>query len=323
MRTNNNRTLFMVLSVFFSFLVIFYVLSQLDWKVVRSAFSSLHWGWLLLAFFAYVLSYYFRAWRFRILLSLENVSFFHLLSVTGMYGMYNYLLPAKSGELSLVILLRNRLKISLVEGATSLVVARYFDFLAISLILPFVLVVYLNKLPLWIVLASTIFCGLVFISGIILYYFLIRSSAESRLVFHLQAFREGQFVKTLIRIRDGLIRIYQKREHFRLLLLTFAIWICVYTNFYLVVISLGYQMTYFQVIVVSIFMIPMTLLPIQGLANLGTHEIGWVAAFSIFDQPRSDALNVAVSSHIILLLFVLLLGLCSYVLSLLIQNKVT
>jgi uncharacterized membrane protein YbhN (UPF0104 family) len=61
-------------------------------------------------------------------------------------------------------------------------------------------------------------------------------------------------------------------------------------------------------IVVSIIMVPMTLLPFQGFANLGTHEIGWAAAFALFGYPETTALNIAVSSHIVLLLFVLLLG---------------
>jgi uncharacterized membrane protein YbhN (UPF0104 family) len=52
----------------------------------------------------------------------------------------------------------------------------------------------------------------------------------------------------------------------------------------------------------------MTLLPIQGFANLGTHEIGWAAAFTLFGYSKAAALNIAVSSHIIWLFFVLLLG---------------
>jgi hypothetical protein len=65
-------------------------------------------------------------------------------------------------------------------------------------------------------------------------------------------------------------------------------------------------------VVVSIIMIPMTLLPLQGFANLGTHEIGWVAAFRLFGYSANASLNIAISSHIIMLLFVLTLGLLGY-----------
>ncbi len=57
-------------------------------------------------------------------------------------------------------------------------------------------------------------------------------------------------------------------------------------------------------IVVSIIMVPMTLLPFQGVANLGTHEAGWIIALSLFGQPQETALTIAVGSHLIMLLFI-------------------
>lgn len=66
---------------------------------------------------------------------------------------------------------------------------------------------------------------------------------------------------------------------------------------------------FFQIVVVSIIMVPVTLFPIQGFANLGAHELGWVTAFTLFGYPYLDALNIAVSSHIVYVFFVLSLGL--------------
>ena len=56
------------------------------------------------------------------------------------------------------------------------------------------------------------------------------------------------------------------------------------------------------------------LLPIQGFANLGTHEIGWSAAFALFGYSETVALTLAISTHIILLFFVLILGSLGYLL---------
>lgn len=319
MRINNNKKLYVLVSVLFSFGVILYVLSRLDWSLVRLTISDLQWAWLTLAFLSYVVNYYFRTRRFQMLLSLEKVSFLPLLSVVGLYGMYNYLLPAKSGELTLVVLLKNRLKISLVNGTTSLIVARYLDFVTISLILPVVLFIYFNRLPLWMIKISLSFCVLFFFLSIFL-YFVIRSPAGSQLLSRSHTSWIDRVIKALIEMRNSVVVVYQKRLHYRLLLNTFVIWLSVYTNLYLVMVSLGYQMTYFQIIVISVFMIPMTLLPIQGLANLGTHEIGWVAAFSVFGLPATEALGIAVSSHIILLFFVLLLGFISFLLGALTQS---
>jgi hypothetical protein len=102
--------------------------------------------------------------------------------------------------------------------------------------------------------------------------------------------------------------------YWRLWFTTLLTWSFVYTNFYLIVLSLGFQFSYFQMIVVSVLMIPLTLLPVQGFANLGSHEVGWVLAFSIFNQPMSTSLTLAVSSHIVMLFFALLIGLVGIIL---------
>jgi uncharacterized protein (TIRG00374 family) len=205
------------------------------------------------------------------------------------------------------------LQVSVADGLASLIAARYFDFSAIALIIPLVLVFNRNTLPPWVIYSSFVFCGLVLLVSFLLFYFL---QTDAMLFWKYLNSKIALITKVrgfLVRLRDGLVRIYQKKEYVRLLLITLAVWLCVYTNYFFIVVGLGYQMTYFQVIVVSIIMIPMTLLPIQGFANFGTHEIGWVIAFSIFNQQREVALNVAFSTHILLLLFVLLLGACSYV----------
>jgi uncharacterized membrane protein YbhN (UPF0104 family) len=61
-------------------------------------------------------------------------------------------------------------------------------------------------------------------------------------------------------------------------------------------------------IAVSMIMVPLTLLPFQGFANMGTHEAGWVTAFSLFGQSQDVSLAIATSSHLITLSFVLAMG---------------
>jgi uncharacterized membrane protein YbhN (UPF0104 family) len=151
---------------------------------------------------------------------------------------------------------------------------------------------------------------MVFLLGIGLLWIIRNPSRTER--FHQIEPGSNPFVVRLwnafAKLIESMQAIDQRGGYWRLWLLTIAIWICVQTNFYFIVLSLGESLTFLQMIVVSIIMVPMTLLPIQGFANLGTHEIGWTAAFALFGYPQATALNIAVSSHIILLFFVLLLG---------------
>lgn len=302
------ETLTTVLSALISLGVIAYVVSKLDYQTTRSTFVNLHWGWLSLALVVFGVNYLLRTLRFRALIYTQKPPFPNLLGVISLYGMFNYLLPAKSGEVSYLVLLNRRLRISLAESATTLLAARFFDFAAIALFLPLVLFSFWQQLPRWVVYVSIVFCVLIFVIGGGMLWFL-RHSAQA--TDQKKSYSSHRFAR-LHRIWGSLIMslrlIDQHSQYIRLWLLTISIWMCVFTNFYFIVLSMGYQLSYLQMIVVSIIMIPLTLLPLQGFANLGTHEVGWVTVFTLFGQSTDVALNIAVSSHVILLSFVLVLG---------------
>ncbi len=296
--------------------VVSYVFIKLDWEVTFRIFSLLNWSWLIIAFCVTIVNYILRTLRFKILLNLRDLPFRHLFGVTNLYGMFLYLLPAKTGEITYPILLKNRLNVSLTEGAASLIVARFFDVATISLFLPFVLSVFWKQTNLWIRYSSLAFIGIVFVVGLGLIGSTRSKPMQEKLfllrVFHVRGM--SRVTKILKNLFAEFQTIDQRGLYWQLWALTVGIWGCIYTNFYFILISLGFHVTYFQMIVVSIIMVPMTLLPIQGFANFGTHEIGWGAAFSLFGYSQSIALGIAINSHIILLFFILVLGLIGYIL---------
>jgi hypothetical protein len=294
-----------------SLVVIVYIVTKLDWQVVLQTFTQLDFRWLAAAFCIYLINYAFRSLRFQTLLNLGTVPFQDLFGITNLYGMYLYLMPAKSGELSFPLLVKNRLNIPLPESTATLITARFFDFATVALFLPFILVFFWDMIHPWVRVVAFLFMGGVFLIGVGFIWFVRQPARIQRL----QQIQTSDFHPLVLRLWNSFIMfihslkaIDQRKQYGRNWLITIVIWLCVQTTFYFIVLSLGESLSFYQMIVVSIVMIPMTLLPIQGFANLGTHEIGWIAAFSLFGYPEANALNIAVSSHIILLLFVLLLG---------------
>lgn len=303
------RTITTALSVFISLGVVGYVMVELDWQTVRSIFAHLNWSWLSLAFAVFGINYLLRTLRFQALIYTQRVPFGSLLGVISLYGMMNYLLPAKSGEASYLVLLNRRLHISLTESTTTLVAARFFDFAAIALVVPIILIAFWQQLPRWIIYASIIFCLLVAVVGVGTLW-LLRSSSRER---HGKRRPSNSRLAKLYEIWRNLVNSFravgQHSQYAHIWLLTIGIWLCVYTNSYLIVLSMGYSVNYLEMIVVSIIMVPLTLLPLQGFANLGTHEVGWVTALALFGYSKDVSLTIAVGSHVILLGSTLLLGL--------------
>ena len=297
------RTVFSVLSLVFTLLVFAYVALHLNWTLALAHLSAAHPGWLAAAFAFFILNYFLRTLRFHLLIHDPRVLLRRLMGVTSLYGMFNYLLPAKSGELTYVLLLNRCLRVGLADSTATLVTARFFDFGVVALCLPFVLAVFFDQLPDWLIQSSIVYCVLVALAGGLVVVWLrtgrFRTTDEST---------KNKLRRAVSKLVDGLRTIDDRRQYWPLWLLSLLIWGCVYTNLYLIVLSIGFAPTLVQMIVVSIILVPLTLLPVQGLANVGTHEVGWVAAYSLFGYSPELALAIAVTTHVVLFVFVLLLG---------------
>ena len=72
--------------------------------------------------------------------------------------------------------------------------------------------------------------------------------------------------------------------------------------------SLDYWLEFPQIIMIAALMVPLSLTPLQGVANLGSYEAAWAIGFAIFGYSSKDALIVAAGSHTIVLVFVLVTG---------------
>ena len=301
------------LGLILSIAVIAYVLFRLDWRNITSIVSEIRYGWLVLGFGIYAINYIFRTLRMRTLFGNYTISFKNTLAVMSLHGMYNYLLPAKTGEFSFVLLAKRFLDIPVVESTSMLITARFLDFLAIAFLLPVAVLIYWPILPSWLMASSLIFSGLFFlISAILISHLQKITSNNKQPTFKPPAFFHRVY-KAVLGVRQELLRVVVQPNKLRLLFLTALIWLCVYSTFYFVILGLNYSANIFQIVIISVLMVPMTLLPFQGFANIGTHELGWVTAFMLFGMPEETALSIAIASHFVILVYVLFLGIGAFI----------
>ena len=304
----NRNLLLYVISGILSAVLLAYLLLNLDWEILRVAFSDLHWGWLGMAFLAYLLNIFLRALRFTNLIYSRPVKWIELVPVSALHNILMYLMPAKTGDVAYIFLAKDRLDLSLTEGTATLLAARYYDFSVVALVLAILLPFSKKDMPVWIFESSVIFCLLILLGtiGILLFLRFSKPATDNQPV--------GE--KTLLtRIRAawtkfiaGLREIQNHGAHGRVALLTAGIWLCVYSNFYFATRSMGLPVAFYHIAIISIVMIPLTLLPLQGFANIGTHEVGWTSVLVAFGYPYKTALAIAAGSHLVLLFSVLISG---------------
>lgn len=287
-----------------------YLLANLNWEILRIAFSDIQWTWLGVALLAYLVNIVLRALRFSNLIYSREIHWLDIIPVSALHNIWTYLLPAKTGDMTYVFFAKHRLNISIPEGTATLLAARFYDFLIVALFLGFLLPFSMHEMPEWIFQSSLIFCVLVLIgaSGIFIFLRISKVTSITSILPDEEKPLHTHLLQAWEKFIVGLREIQSHGAHTRTVVLTALIWGCVYLNFYSATQSMGLSVSFYHIVVISLVMIPLTLLPIQGFANIGTHEIGWTSVLVAFHYPYDTALAIAAGSHFVLLISVLVSG---------------
>ena len=100
-----------------------------------------------------------------------------------------------------------------------------------------------------------------------------------------------------------------------------AIWIAIALSLWCVAASIRLNITFGQMILLIAMQLVMQFIPIQGLANAGNHEGSWLLALTLLGHSVESALEFALISHILILLYVLLLGMMAILIRQFINNN--
>lgn len=305
------RTAILILSVVITAGILVYMFTSLDREKVRFLVAHVRWPWLLFSLLAYFISLALRSLRFQALIYSRSPAHWDLLAVTSLHNMFNYILPARSGELSYLFLTKERFKTPFGEGIASLFASRVYDFLSTAILLLLALPFAWAKFPSWALKASLTFC--VAVIGICTLVLILVQRAEILDRFSPSRPLAARFWLLLKRTVAGLQEIQRRRKHAQVALLTVGIWACLYANLFFICRGLGYAVDFFQVILVSLLMIPLSLAPVQGFANLGTHELAWVTILMIFGATYETSIYIAFGTHFLVMSIIVFYGLMSLV----------
>ncbi|MBL0345768.1 MAG: flippase-like domain-containing protein [Anaerolineales bacterium] len=100
----NRNLLLYIISGILSAVLLAYLLLNLDWEILRVAFSDIHWGWLGMALLAYLVNILLRALRFTNLIYSRPVTWLELIPVSALHNILMYLMPAKTGDVTYIFL---------------------------------------------------------------------------------------------------------------------------------------------------------------------------------------------------------------------------
>jgi len=271
--------------------VFYYIFSDLDFHLLKEAYKSYSFGWLLVSVGLVLGSDLILALRWRSLsqhkcslkASFESIVF----SVFA-----NTLLPAKLGEVAKLFYLKKLYNIKLTHGFSLMLTERFFDLLVLGILVVISAQLYWNdpKVQLF---------GWIMISSIVALFFLIKHPITRKLIHYLPT----HF------LRKWLIRLY---HHFQVVLakesiVTLALWSMLLWFSYLLTTMLFFALVMgldlslqqlFIATIVSFIAFSIPLLP----AGSGTFQAGIIFILTQYGVSKEEALLGSIILQLVMVL---------------------
>ena len=257
--------------------------------------QSIKLNWAGAGLCVYFINYLLRAERLRIISGKRFNLWPEAVHSASLHGVATYLLPVRTGDLTLPMILKSVANIRLAEGGQILLKARFLDFVTLGL---------------W-MLGASLFTT-VSISLPVRSLWFLCALFISLLPLAAQWMKLKEWLA-----RSGKFRFLTAFESVTSIsgleiVMSLAIWMAVAGGFYCaaraVCLDIGFGGVWFLITV----QLPLQLIPVQGFANAGNHEGGWIAALALLGISASEALTFALTSHALLLVYVLALAVLAF-----------
>ncbi len=287
------------------------LISQIKVGDILTAITSASPRWILLGFALYALSYFLRALRFNILLN-GKVDIRGLFAIVSVHNMMNNLLPARTGELSYIYLLKKTKGVQSGEGIATLMAARTLDLIAVSMIF-LISIFFIEGFATSRMILAPI--ALILLAILILFLSIYYGKKTASLI-RAQTLRIGisesrpiAFLLTKIDEAAKSFRaINSNKLIFQVLVVTILVWILQFSVVYTLIVGMGISLNLLEVVVGTTFAMLTVILPISSLAGFGTAEGAWTIAVMSMGISKEVAIISGFGFHILILIFALILG---------------
>ncbi|MFN7956215.1 MAG: lysylphosphatidylglycerol synthase transmembrane domain-containing protein [bacterium] len=313
-----------ILAVALTIGLVWWLLRGLEWEKIRTFAANIRAELVVAAFAIYALSYVARALRWQVLLQRHDLSFRELYLITAAHIMYNNLLPSRIGELSYVVLLKQKKGLSAADGVVSLVVSRFLDFITLGLIFLLSVASFrgahsveaFRNLPL--VAVSSV----VLLSGGLVAMPALTSRFHRWLNRELASAPPESFRAKVERTAERMVETFERTagtsSYLKAGLLSLVIWYAKFLSFTLMVHAMhdagtASRMSFWGVVIGSTAAELTTITPFHGVAGMGTYEWAWKVVFhDVLGIDEQVSILTGFGVHVFLLFFSIVLGGLAY-----------
>jgi uncharacterized protein (TIRG00374 family) len=227
--------------------------------------------------------------------------------------MINMIMPARTGELSYIYLLKKH-NTPLEERIATLAIARMFDFIIIACFF-LISVLFIRELPgiiagvFW-VIAICLIALVVLLCGL-LYFGDSFKRTINKLAIKLKMHRFKTTNRILKIIEDTISNfktIKSRKIIIKTIILSVIIWIASSLLFFSFIKAFQLALGLFEIIVIVCIAVLLPILPFYALGGFGTTEAALTIFFVAFGVAESVAIVASFGIHIVALIYTLILG---------------
>jgi uncharacterized protein (TIRG00374 family) len=299
-----------LLSLFITAIILFVLLSQISLNDLYTLFKTINPLWTFLGAAGYFFALFFRALRFKWLIYSRDISLSELFRITVFHNLSIMVLPLKMGELSYPYYLNKISGMNMTEGLASLIASRVYDFFFILLIFLFASIGFRNFFkinPFFILFFSVFLLGLIFFTFIHMHNLLRWFSRVTERISHwwrLKNYESFQWVqRKMNEMSEDFYAIKARRTTLPVSLTTLLSWIMIFWMCYAFLRGFGIEIAFLRVIFGSSVGLIVSSMPISGLGNWGTLEVGWTVGFLMAGLNKEKAITSGFGLHILIFIF--------------------
>jgi len=318
------RIINIILAAGLGIFLVYYLLSRIDISDLKSAFLGVYIPSLVIGLVLMFSIDFFKALRQNLLLGKNRVRFGDMFLISLIRNAFNMVLPARTGELSYIYVLKRKFKVPVELGVSTLAIGLIFDLIIVfSMIIISIIIVGINRyeisslniILIAIVLLTVTLALLFFLSKIVL---LLIKIFEGLLRKYDKLKTRKAFVyiyEKLIEINKSIITIQKRRIYWKVYLLSVATRILKFTSYYFLIHAILHPMGYsfaelsFWVIFLATVAAELSaVLPTHAIAGFGTYEGAFALAFIALGFGEEISIIVGFNYHIINLVETIILG---------------
>lgn len=298
--------------------LLFFLLREVTIEDIKNALLGVYKPSLIIGLILIFSIDFFRSYRAKILIGPGKIRMVDLFLTSLVRNGFNMVLPARTGELSYIYVLRRKFKLPVEIGASTLMIALVFDLVMVfSLIVISVIVVGVNRYAISSTSVILIAAGLLVSFLLVLFYlskfigFIIwiydRTLAKCRIG---KARVMEYLYEKLVEINKNIELIRKRGVYWKVYLITVPARFLKFTAYYFLIHAvlqpMGYgfdDLPYWVILLATAAAEMSAVLPTHSLAGLGTYQGAFALAFIMLGFSEEISIIVGFSYHIINLVF--------------------